>query len=230
MRYLVTLVALGGGVVSDATALWGVGTWVDRDGVRRPWEVSHTEIQRAMGHSSRVLGDLGVGPGARVLWCSMLSEAAQVWPFIVGSMLSGAQLSCADATAAEAPRVAMFCRLIDYRAVMGVTGAILDGLDEMGLAYADVFGAVAVLGARPDAYHRLTTAGLAPQHFALVGPAVAVAREPAGPALVDDAEWAVDLIDGHVAVTTKSERPTAFDRAVTCVRAASTSGNEIACA
>src|SRR5882724_10578632 len=127
--------------MSATEMLWGVGTWVDRDGVRQPWVVSQTEIERAIGNASRVLGELGVGAGRRVLWCSMLSEAAHFWPFIVGTMLCGAQLSCADATQAEAPRVAMFCRLIEYHAVLGVTGAILDGLDELGFAYRDVFGA-----------------------------------------------------------------------------------------
>jgi hypothetical protein len=215
--------------MSAAETLWGVGTWVDADGVRRPWEVSHSEIQRAMGNASGVLGELGIGAGQRVLWCSMLSEAAQFWPFIVGTMLSGAQLSCSDATEAEAPRVAMFCRLIEYRAALGITGAILDGLDELGLAYGDVFGAIDVLGARPDAYHRLEAAGLAPQHFALAGPAVAVAREPGGPALVDADEWSVDLVDGRAAVTGRAEHATRFERAATNVGATSASSNQIVC-
>jgi len=195
--------------------LWGVGQWVDRDGVRRPWEVTRAAIERAMGHAAATLGELGIGAGDRVLWTSMLSEAAQMWPWVVGTMLSGAQLSCADATAAEATRVAMFCRQIEYRAVMAVTGAILDGLDELGLRYGDVFAGVAVLGARPDAFARLRDAGLTPQHFALVGPAVAVAREPGGPALVDANEWALELVDGHVAVTSNTAGGTRFDRAVT---------------
>lgn len=215
------------GTTGTTEALWGVGQWVDRDGLRRSWPVTHTEIQRAMGHAPKVLSELGVGAGGRVLWCSMLSEAAQVWPFVVATMLSGAQLSCADATAAEAPRVAMFTRLIDYRAVMFVSGAILDGLDELGLAYRDVFGAVPVLGARPDAYDRLVVAGLAPQHAALVGPAVAIAREPGGPAYVDGDEWEVDLVDGCVAVTSRRETATRFERTFTNVRAARASGNEI---
>ena len=211
----------------EVETLWGVGTWVDRDGVRLPWAVGHAEIQRATESATRVLGELGVGAGTRVLWCSMLSEAAQVWPFVVATMMNGAQLSCSDATAAEAPRVAMFCRLIEYRAVMFVNGAILDGLDELGLSYRDVFGAVPVVGARPDAYDRLLAAGLAPRHAALVGPAVAIAREPAGPAYVDVDEWDVDLVDGHGAVTSRRDRPTAFDRAVTAVRATRASGNEL---
>jgi hypothetical protein len=181
--------------------------------------VTDAAIQRAMGRATTVLGELGVGTGDRVLWTSMLSEAAHFWPFVVGTMLAGAQLSCADATSAEATRVAMFCGQIDYRAVMGVTGAILDGLDELGRAYADVFGDVAVLGARPDAYARLAAVGLRPHHVALVGPAFAVALEPGGPAFDDADEWQLDLIDGHVAVSSTHDGGTRFTRAATAAHA-----------
>src|SRR6185503_12852203 len=128
------------------------------------WDVSHAEIERDMGSATARLEAVGVEPGRRVLWCSMLSEAAQFWPFIVATMLRGAQLSCADATRAEAPRVAMFTRQMTYYAVLGVNGALLDGLDELGRPYADVFGEVTVVGARPDAYGRLVAAGLRPTH------------------------------------------------------------------
>ena len=89
---------------------------------RVPWEISQAEMQRDMGSAAQVLSELGVGAGKRVLFCSMLSEAGQFWPLIVGSMLAGAQLSCADATESDAARVAMFTRLLDYSAVLGVTG------------------------------------------------------------------------------------------------------------
>src|SRR5205823_11379326 len=130
------------------TSIWGVGQYVDRTGHRVAWEVSHAEIRRDTAGATTRLEAIGVDAGRRVLWCSMLSEAAQFWPYIIATMLRGAQLSCADATYAEATRVAMFTRQMDYYAVLGVNGALLDGLDGLGLPYSDVFANVTVLGPR----------------------------------------------------------------------------------
>jgi hypothetical protein len=149
----------------------------------------------------------------------MLSEAAQFWPLIVGCMMTGAQLSCADATRGEAVRVRMFSRLIEYRAALGITPEILDGLDEIGTPYSDAFASVPVVAARPGAYERLESTGLAAHHFVLVGPAVAISTEPGGPAWVDADEWelAVDP-DGFVTISNRRERATTFERARTGVR------------
>lgn len=196
---------------------WGVGCY--DDGTRRvPWEISHEETQRAMGAAKAELEQRGIGVGSRVLFCSMLSEAGHFWPWMVGAMLAGAQLSCADANAGEAPRVAMFTRLLDYDAVLGVTPALLDGLDELGASYTDVLGRVRIVGARPGAHERLVGAGLAPYHFVLAGPAVAFAREPGGPAYADAAEWRFDVDGGVVCVTSLRPRATTFERTRTAVR------------
>ncbi|MDP9333297.1 MAG: hypothetical protein M3Q30_08330 [Actinomycetota bacterium] len=201
------------------TLTWGVGQYVDRTGRRVAWDVTHAEIRRDTDGATTRLEAIGVEPGRRVLWCSMLSEAAQFWPFIIATMLRGAQLSCADATRGEAARVAMFTRQMTYHAVLGVNGALLDGLDDLGRPYADVFGEVSVLGARPDAHGRLVAAGLRPTHFVLVGPAVAIGDAPGAPARVDSTEWALHDIDRLVAVTNLAERATHFDRTTTAIRA-----------
>jgi hypothetical protein len=201
----------------SAAPLWGVGSYEAPDG-RVAWEISHAEIQRDIGNATRTLDALGLGRGTRVLLCSMLSEAGQFWPLTVGAMLAGSQLSCADASESDASRVAMFMRFVDYHAVLGITGAILDGLDALGREYGDVFGGVAVLGARPDAHARLADAGLRPHHFVLCGPALAIGTEPEGPAVADDREWELDSDDDQVAVTNRQPRATAFTRTVTAVR------------
>jgi hypothetical protein len=204
------------GTPEDARALWAVAQY--DDGSRRvPWPVSHTEIERSMVGAMEVLAGIGVGRGTRVLWCSVLSEAAHFWPLSIATMLRGAQFSLADATAADARRVAMFLRRLPYHAVLGVNAAVLDGLDELGRSYRDVFGGVAVLGARPGAYERLASAGLAPHWFVLCGPAVAIAREPEGPAAVDPTEWRLDEDAGRVLVTNLRPRATTFLRTPTAV-------------
>jgi hypothetical protein len=209
------------------SGLWGVGQYTDGAGTRAAWEVGNDEMNRAIGAAPGVLTELGVGRGDRVLFASMLSEAAHFWPLIVGTMLAGAQLSCADATSGEAVRVRMFTRLIDYRCVLGVTADILDGLDELGTPYADVFGAIPVVAARPGAAARLAAAGLRPYDFVLAGPAVAVATEPGGPAWVDAGEWDLGTDAGHVTVTSKLPRATAFERVRTAVRGEVVDGHGI---
>jgi hypothetical protein len=197
---------------------WGVGCY-ESDTGRVAWEISHDEIQREMGAAPGRLARLGVGAGSRVLFCSMLSEAGQFWPLMVGAMLAGAQLSSADANEGDAARVAMFTRRLRYDAVLGVTPALLDGLDGLRVPYRDVFGGVRVVGARPGAYERLAAAGLAPHRFVLAGPAVAIGAEPGGPAHVDEQEWRVDLDGDVVCVTNLRPRATTFARTRTAVRA-----------
>lgn len=209
-------------------AAWGVGQYVDDTGTRRDWEVGNDEIGRAIGAAPAVLGGIGVGRGERVLFTSMLSEAAHFWPLILGAMLAGAQMSFADASRGEAVRVRMFARLLAYRAAIGITPAILDGLDELGTSYPEVFAEIPVVAARPGAYERLAAAGLTPYDFVLVGPAVAIATEPGGPAWVDPDEWELDRdTDGTVTVNARRARATTFARVRTDVRGTIIDGHGI---
>ncbi len=196
---------------------WGIGSYVDGSGERVPWRITHEEIGRDIDGATKVLTELGVA-GKRVLWCSMLSQAGQFWPYVCGSYLAGARLSCADATAGEAARVGMFLRLMEYDAVFGVTDAILDGFDALGRRYEDVCAGVRIVGALPGAYERLRDAGLAPTRFVLCGPAVAIGRVPAGPALVTSDEWELAAEDGRICVTARRARGQAFVRTPTGVR------------
>jgi hypothetical protein len=204
-------------VGEDTRALWAVAQY--DDGTRRvPWTVSHAEIERAMGEAVPTLGRLGIGTGSRVLWCSVLSESAHFWPLLIGTMLAGGQFSLADATAADARRIAMFLRRLPYQAVLGVNEAVLDGLDELGHASETVFADVTTIGARPGAYERLAAAGLRPQWFVLCGPAIAIAPAPGEPARVDETEWSLAEADGRILVTSRRPRATTFDRTPTAVR------------
>jgi hypothetical protein len=205
-----------GEVAQDTRAPWGIAQY--DDGERRvPWTVSYAEIERAMGGAVTTLSGLGIGTGSRVLWCSVLSEAAHFWPLLIGTMLAGGQFSLADATAADGLRVAMFLRHPPYHAVMGVNEPVLDGLDELGRGYGEVFGGVATIGARPGAYERLAAAGLRPQWFVLCGPAVAISPAPGGPARVDPDEWSLAEDGGRILVTSRRPRAQGFDRTPTSV-------------
>jgi hypothetical protein len=207
--------------------LWAVGCYAGPYGPVT-WEISHDEIERDLGSASRALTMLGVGAGGRVLHCSLLTEAGQFFPLVIGTMLVGAQVSQADATSGDAARVAMFLRLLDYDAVLGVNGAILDGLDALGVAYAEAFARARIVGARPDALSRLADAGIAAHPFVLCGPAVAIAPAPDAPAVVaDPGEWELGAHDGLVTVTNLRPRATQFQATATAVRGTVVNGGVV---
>lgn len=197
--------------------LWAVGAYADADGRLAPWEISHDEINRDIGVATQVLTELGVA-GRRVLWCSMLSQAGQHWPYVCGTVLAGAKLSCADSTYGEALRVSMFLRLMEYDAVFGVTPDLLDGLEAGGRAPADVFAGVRIVGAYPGAYERLAAGGHEPWRVALCGPAIAIGRAPGGAAYVPESEWELADLGGTIGITARQPRATGFIRTPIAVR------------
>jgi hypothetical protein len=201
----------------DAQPLWAVGTYDDEYNRPTPWEISHDEINRDIGVATTVLTELGV-TGRRVLWCSKLSQAGQHWPYVCGTVLAGAKLSCADSTFGEALRVSMFTRLMDYDAVLGVTNDLVDGLEASDRAPTDVFSRVRILGAHPGAYERLAADGLTPWRVALCGPALAIGREPGGPAYMPTAEWELVDLGGRIGITARRPRATSFIRTPIAVR------------
>ncbi len=195
---------------------WGIGCY--QDGARVvPWFISHNEMNRDIGVASRILTERGLA-GKRVLWCSMLSRAGQFWPYLCGTVMVGAKLSCADATVGEAARVAMFLGLMRYDAVFGVTSQILDGLDELGRGYDEVFARVGLIAAHLGAYRRLRALGMEPVHFEVCGPALAIGREPDGPAFVAIEEWRLSVERGRVHVTSLQPRAQEFRCTPTGVR------------
>ena len=101
----------------------------------------------------------------------------------------------------------MFLRLMDYDAVFGVTGALLDGLDELERRRRPRCSRACGIARR--APRRVRAAGRAPGSrrcaFALCGPALAIGREPGGPAFVAGRRvGARRREDGRVCVTSRA--------------------------
>jgi hypothetical protein len=193
--------------------VWNVGRYRAADGVH-PWPMAADEWMADCAGLGRVLARLGVERGERVLIASVLSEANTVWPLIVATMGSGAQHSCADATAADAFRTRMFLRTLEYRAVLGVTEAMLDEDGEL----VDLLRAVPVVAARPGAYARLADAGLIPHRWLDVGPVLALEDAPGAGAWFDPERWTVTSDRGELVVSSPAERLVRFDGLRTGVR------------
>jgi hypothetical protein len=198
--------------------LWGVGSFRVGDEIIA-YPVAQEDHHRDIGSAPKALASLGVHAQSRVLVLSMLSEAAQYWPLQIGLLMSQAQFSLADASRFDAFRTAMFLRAMHYDVVLGLNSEVLDGLDDLGHAYKDVFGSVPVLAARAGAYERLRDAGLAPRWWLHVGPAIAVECDALDGAHVDNDEWDVEEDGGEILLSARRPRAMTVDRLRTGVRA-----------
>ena len=198
--------------------LWGVGSFRVGDEIVA-YPVAQEDHHRDIGGAPKALATLGVHERSRVLVLSMLSEAAQYWPLQIGLLMSQAQFSLADASRFDAFRTAMFLHAMHYDVVLGLNSDVLDGLDDLGHEYSEIFGSVEVLAARAGAHERLRDAGLAPRWWLHVGPTIAVECAALEGAHVDPDEWAVEVDGGEVLITANRPRAMTIDRLRTGVRA-----------
>ena len=138
----------------------------DGDAPRRLAGVARRDRTRRWAARCATLAGLGVGPAPRVLWCSVLSESAHFWPLLIGTMISGGQFSLADATSADALRVAMFAPAASTTTPCSAsTKRSSTGSTSSDAPYAEVFGGVAD---RRRAARRVRTPGRRRPHAALV--------------------------------------------------------------
>ncbi len=185
--------------------MWGVGTFTTSDGPV-PFPVSESDHDADTAAAGRALDSLGIDRGDRVLIVGLVSECAHLVPFHEALHERGAILSGADATPFDASRTAKLARQLQVRAVLGVNGAVLDGLASDGFDLADVFTPVPVVAARPDAVQRLRAEGVVAHVWAHVGPTVAVECRPGAGAHVDGALWDVAEHGGEIVIAARGPR------------------------
>ena len=202
----------------DPPRAWGVGRLVVDD-VVTSWPVSQHDIDDEAESQAPRLAALGVGAGDLVLIVSMLSQAIHVVPLEKAAGKLGALYSSADATAADAFRVAYLIRQLEPAAVVGVNRAVLDGLRELGHDPSEVLGSAAGRVATADAaaYDELGGRGLSPRRWVKLGPTSAWEEEP-GTVTYDATRWEATDADGSIALTNVAERLTPCERLPTGVR------------
>jgi hypothetical protein len=199
--------------------VWGVGRVVV-SGDAIPWPVSAADIADETASQARALARLGVREGDVVVLCSLLSQAIHVFPLEEAVNALGARYSSTDATEFDAFRTAAMIRQVEPRAVVGVSGAVVNGLCELGRDVHDVFAPVPVVVASDaDAWHALRDAGLAPLRWRLLGPTSTFECEARDGLHVDPARWRVERDDeGGLLLTNVTPRLTACDQLVTGLR------------
>lgn len=202
----------------DPPRAWGVGRLV-LDGEVVPWPVSQHDIDDEAESQAPRLAALGVGPGDLVLIVAMLSEAIHAVPLEKAAGKLGALYSSADATPPDAFRVAYLVRQLEPAAVVGVNGAVLEGLSELGRDAGEILGPVAghVATADDAAYDELTRLGLAPRRWVKLGPTSAWEEGP-GALDYDATRWDATAVEGEIVLTNRAERLTPCERLHTGVR------------
>jgi hypothetical protein len=202
----------------DPPAVWGVGRIVV-DGEVTPWPVAQADIDDEAESLAPRLTALGLEPGGLVLIVSMLSQAIHAVPFERGAGKLGALYSSADATPFDAFRVAALVRQLEPQVVVGITGAVLDGLVEAGRDVGDVFGSVrTIVAADGDAERRLHAAGLTPWRSVLLGPTTAIEGLGRRGPVYDTTRWAVEEVDGELVISNLVPRLTVARRLRTGIR------------
>jgi hypothetical protein len=199
-------------------ALWGVGSFRVGDELRT-YPVGEDDLQRDVATAQKNLTALGIERGMRVLVTSMLAEAAQYWPVQIALLMAGTQMSCADASRADAFRTGMFLRGPRYDAAVGISGDVLDGLADLGAPLGELFSSVPVIAARGEAAPRLRAAGLRPRSWLHVGPTIAVECDALAGAHVDGDEWDVESDGGEIRITARKPRAAPIDHQPTGLRA-----------
>lgn len=190
---------------TETGRLWGVGSYrVGADLVTFP--VSEGDLQRDVATAQKNLASLGVERGMRALVTSMLAEAAQYWPVQIGLLMTGTQMSCADASRFDAFRTRMFLNGPHYDLAVGINGAVLDGLADLDASLGELFAPVPLVAARAEAIGRLRAAGIDPRLWLHVGPTIAVECAARAGAHVDSEEWEVEADGGEVRITARHPR------------------------
>lgn len=193
------------------TGLWGVGRLPG--GATLP--VSRADFERDAGWASETLRSLGVGAGEAMLLVYRLSETVQFAPLEAAAGRAGACVSSADATRADAFRVASLLRHVRFRAVVGIDVEVLAGMSDEGR---DALGRVPVVAARPAGRDALVAAGQSPRLLVVLGPALAIECEHRAGAHLDGGEWLAETSAAEVTLTSRRPRAMPLERHPTGVR------------
>jgi hypothetical protein len=154
--------------------LWGISEVLTLDGPQS-FAMSFEDFEADVASANDILESVGAGRGDSILALSTFAESGVYTPVFAAAWRRRVIVSCAEATAPDAYRVALLMRVLPrLRAVVGVNGAVLDGLEAARNDVGDVFTGAAIIGARPAAWGRLTDAGVPARLLVQLGPALAI--------------------------------------------------------
>ena len=182
------------------------------------FEVGWDEFERDLDWAETQMRSAGLESGDLVLLTLDSWELPWAGPVVHALRRIGVIYLTAEVWSFDARRTSMFLQRLPVKAIFGLGGETLSGLESQEPPIAELLENVQIVWARTDAMDRLS--GMAPKvsPFVRLGPALALGL-PGGPGVVvNAAEWTVDVDDGELVVSNKRERATTFDRVPTGVR------------
>jgi hypothetical protein len=124
---------------------------------------------------------------------------------------------CAEVWSFDAPRTSMFLQRLPVKAIFGLGGETLTGLESGEPPIAELLQDVEIVWARPDALPRLGDVAQQVLPYVMLGPALGLGVPGRPGVVVNAAEWTVDSDGGELVVSNARERAATFDRVPTGV-------------
>ncbi len=183
------------------------------------FDIGWDEIERDTDWAHSIMRSAGLRPGDLMLITASSWEGPWIGPVVHALRRIGVTYLTAEVFDWDARRSAMFLQRLPVRAVFGLGGQTLTGLDAQGFPIAELFGGVEMVWARPDALHRLPEVSAPLLPFVELGPALGLGVPGRSGVLVNAAEWTVDSDDNQLLVSNTRVRATRFDHVPTGVRA-----------
>lgn len=182
------------------------------------FEIGWDEFERDVDWAELVLRSAGLGPGDLVLITINPWEGPWTSPVVRALRRIGVIFLTAEVWSFDARRTSMFLRRLPVKALFGLGGETLTGLESEQSPVAELLRNVEIVWARPDGLQRLE--GVAPEvlPYVMLGPALALGVPGRPGVVLNAAEWTVDSDGGELVVSNARERRAVFDRVPTGVR------------
>lgn len=177
-----------------------------------PYPLSRRDMEADTQWAHSVLERAGLGPGRQVLFIGSGAQWAQDWPYQNAAMRLGGVASYAESSPFDAYRVEMFTRRFPIHTVLGLSGNVLDGLEQSGHDIAKVFGGVHAIFAFPDARKRLVQKGVKSWTQLDLGIGYAFSPPEENEAVLDNTEWLAESLNGGLSLSARNSRASPFVR------------------
>jgi len=182
------------------------------------FEIGWDEFERDVAWAEWHLRSAGLRSNDLALITAQNCEGPWISPVVHALRRIGVTYLTAEVWGWDARRSSMFLQQLPVKAIIGIGGETVSGLESQQPPIGDLLKNVEIVWARPDALGRL--AGVAPEvlPFVELGPALGLGRPGRPGVVVNAAEWTIDTEDGQLVVSNARERAAIFDRVPTGVR------------
>lgn len=184
------------------------------------FEIGWDEFDRDVDWATSLLRSTGLGPGDQVLLTINSWEGPWTAPVVRALRRIGVTYLTAEVWSFDARRTSMFLQRLPVKAIFGLGGETLSGLESAEPPIAELLRKVELVWARPDALARLDEVAPEVLPYVMLGPALALGVPGRSGVVVNAAEWTVDVENGELRISNVGDRLARFDRIPTGFRGA----------